>query len=460
MAQYQSFPEVPGDSHTLDKLKALKLPDLHGRSFLDVGCNEGFFCGFAGFQGARRVVGIDHSAGFIERARRRFPACEFLCSDWTHLPDERFDVILLASSLHYAEDQAAMVRKLVDMLAPDGVLVLEIGIASSPKAEWTRVKRGIDERYFPSMPQLREVLSDYAWKWMGKSVPQAGDPIGRHVIHVSRRRPAAYLLMQPPGYGKSSIARRLFLPSGVQVVSGDELISEIAEGKREASAKLSECLARDYSPFHIDKTIHRAFDAGLADELVMLWTSVAGDGDFALDAYVPAGHQEQVENELLRHGYLPITLRWEKVGPRTGASESLANQAEAFYFALAGTAVLDAQPRDGGRDAVGFVDEVTLVDGRLVVRGWAVSSQGQLPARMHVQIGARTVIVERFDKQSRPDVQRHLGLPHALVGYCFEIEVPEASSLAAVADGFEVYDPAGASFRLAGPVAKVFADAG
>ena len=107
MAQYQSFPDVPGDSHTLDKLKALQLPDLRGRSFLDVGCNEGFFCGFASYQGASRVLGVDHTAGFVERARRRFPACEFLCTDWNHLPDERFDVILLASALHYAEDLGA-----------------------------------------------------------------------------------------------------------------------------------------------------------------------------------------------------------------------------------------------------------------------------------------------------------------------------------------------------------------
>ena len=73
MAQYQSFPDAAGDSRTLDKLKALRLPDLAGKSFLDVGCNEGFFCGFARFLGAGRVVGVDHSEQFIARARVRFP---------------------------------------------------------------------------------------------------------------------------------------------------------------------------------------------------------------------------------------------------------------------------------------------------------------------------------------------------------------------------------------------------
>ena len=122
MAQYQSFPDATGDSRTLEKLKALKLPDLAGRDFLDVGCNEGFFCGFAKFAGAQRSVGIDRSAAFIARARQRFPACDILERDWNRLPEGPFDVVLLASALHYADDQAALVHRLVDLLAPDGTV--------------------------------------------------------------------------------------------------------------------------------------------------------------------------------------------------------------------------------------------------------------------------------------------------------------------------------------------------
>ena len=141
MAQYQSFPDAAGDSLTLDKLKTLHLPELSGKSFFDVGCNEGFFCGFAHFQGATRVLGIDQSAAYLARARKRFPACEFREQDWTSLPDERFDVILLASALHYAEDQTALIGALVERLAEDGVLVLELARnvridARRPGAEW------------------------------------------------------------------------------------------------------------------------------------------------------------------------------------------------------------------------------------------------------------------------------------------------------------------------------------
>ena len=182
MAQYQTFPDAAGDSRTQEKLEALKLPDLTGRSFLDVGCNEGFFCGFAKFLGAQRSIGLDHSKLFIERARQRFPDCEFRHQGWEHLPKGPFDVILLASALHYAEDQPGLVHRLVEKLLPDGVLVLEMGIVSSPENAWLEVERGIDRRTFPTMAKLREILDGYAWKWMGKSVPQDGDPVEGAVL--------------------------------------------------------------------------------------------------------------------------------------------------------------------------------------------------------------------------------------------------------------------------------------
>ena len=153
---YQSFPDQAGGSHSFDKLTQLRLPPLAGRSFLDVGCNEGFFCGFAHQQKASRAVGIDMNAGFLKRAQQRFPQCEFLNQTWDVLPEGPFDVILLASAVHYADDQPALIKRLVDHLSPDGTLVLELGIFSSPENEWKPVKRSIDTRYFPTMAKLKD----------------------------------------------------------------------------------------------------------------------------------------------------------------------------------------------------------------------------------------------------------------------------------------------------------------
>ena len=461
MAQYQSFPSVAGDSNTFEKLKSLLLPDFAGRSFLDVGCNEGFFCGFAKFQGASRVLGIDHSAAFLGRARIRFPDCEFRCQDWEPLPDEQFDVILLASALHYAEDQATLLSRLVERLTPDGVLVLELGIASAPGSEWVRVKRGIDERDFPTMAKLREVLADYAWKWMGRSVSQAGDPVPRHVIHVMRRRPVAYLLMQPPGYGKSSIADKLFGPAGIQVVSGDQQLSLIAADKITASAELAEIIRRDYSPFRLDQVVQRIFDGNVGVSLVDAWISAGGRGDFAVDAYVPESYHPIVRQRLQERGYVPVTLCWDKIGLHPVPAAALDTQAEAFYMSMTHQEESSAPsgPLIGHVGFRGFVDEVSVEGGQLRVRGWTVGPDGGPPRSLGVRIGDREFLVDRFDRQLRPDVQRHLALAHGLVGYAFVLDDTGVSTVEELSGRFEVFVPGGDNIPLAAPVQQMLREA-
>jgi len=430
MAQYQSFPDAGGDSRTLEKLKALNLPELAGRSFLDVGCNEGFFCGFAKFQGAARSVGLDHSRLFIERARKRFPDCEFHLQGWDALPEGPFDVILLASALHYADDQPALIRRLVDRLSPDGVLVLELGIVSVPTNEWVKVLRGIDERYFPTMTMLREVLADYAWKWMGPSVSQDGDPVPRHVVHISRRRPIAYLLLQPPGYGKTTIAKGLFTPAGVPTVSGDEVILQVVKGKKEAPPALRDLLSEDFSPFRIDQTIRKVFEAGWETELIKLWLREAGDGNFALDVYIPDEQQAVVESLLAQAGYLPVTLRWDRVGAGLPSADSIARQAEAYFLSLT-----DVEPKTdeaAGEKTVrdqsaGYVDEFVLGGDHVSIRGWAVDRSGAAPRSLAIKLDKRVHHISAFERQARPDVQQHLGLPHSLFGYRLSLPVASGS---------------------------------
>ncbi|MGJ4803769.1 methyltransferase domain-containing protein [Luteimonas sp. SDU82] len=452
MAQYQTFPGAEGASRTLDKLKALKLPVLEGRSFLDVGCNEGFFCGFAAFLGASRVVGVDRSSLFLDRAKARFPGCEFLQQAWDHLPDGQFDVILLASALHYADDQPALIRRLVERLSPDGMLVLELGIVSDPVSEWVTVDRGIDTRLFPTMPKLREILADYAWKWMGPSVDQAGDPIMRHVVHVSRRRPLAYLLMQPPGFGKSSIASRLFDAAGVRIVSGDQSIAAIAKRQLAVSSALQATVAEDYSPFRLDQVIARVLERGLGGDLVDAWTRLAGPGDFALDMFIPVEYQQFIVERLTQSGYLPVHLGWERVGPALMPAAALAEQADLFCASLGGD---EPDGMDAGKGLRGFVDDLGIVDGRLRLRGWAIDAEGRLPDALCVRINGQEYPVPSFEAQARPDVQRHLRLAHAEAGYALTLDVPGLEHLSDIGADFAVTSPAGGRLRLTGRVRQM-----
>lgn len=459
MAQYQSFPDAPGDSRTLDKLKALRLPALAGKRFLDIGCNEGFFCGFAQFEGAAAVVGIDRSPLFIERARARFAGCQFLQQGWEQLPDGPFDVILLASALHYADDQPDLIRRLVERLSADGVLVLELGIAASDKAEWRTITRGIDERLFPSMLQLRQTLADYAWKWVGKSINQDGDPVGRHVLHISRRRPLAYLLMQPPGYGKSSIAARL--APALPVVSGDEVLSRIAAGKLEASPQLAALVAGDFSPFTLDVTIRRVFEQQCAAELVALWLAQVQGADFVFDGYVPAEYQKTVSEQLVRAGYLPVQLQWERAGAAQQPLDWLQQRADAYYHWLADPADVAATPAQSIASQ-GCVDEIHLQEGGLLIRGWAVESNGRLPEQLQVRLGSQRQLLPLARSELRHDVQRHLQLPHALLGFCVFWPQPEpGEALRLARKRLEVSLPAGKTlYQAADLVQRLVRSAG
>ena len=321
MTQYQSFPGVNGASESLAKLKALRLPSFQGKRFLDVGCNEGFFCGYARFDGASEAVGIDKSRVAVSRAQVRFPDCRFFAQSWQQLPDGRFDVILLASALHYAEDQAALIYRLMDSLSDNGTLVLEMGIAPSGKSEWVSVKRSIDERLFPSRGKLAEILAEYAWKIVGYSVQQAGDPLSRYVVHVRRQRPFVFLLLESPGSGKTTLCRTLFAKAQVAVVSGDLTYRKLSDRQIPASEALASVICEDFSPQY-DRVADKVFAQGLAGDLVEVWCRQGGGGEFALDSYVPEKYQQEVKNAFDERGYVPVVLNWEMEKSMSGPGDA------------------------------------------------------------------------------------------------------------------------------------------
>ena len=106
---YQSFDEDEGHSRSGDKLKSIKIPqDLSGKSVLDIGCNEGFFCVQAKKRGASYVLGVDTHPPFIETALQRADQCDadvdFIVGNIFNVSGKRFDVILVLSVLHYIKN--------------------------------------------------------------------------------------------------------------------------------------------------------------------------------------------------------------------------------------------------------------------------------------------------------------------------------------------------------------------
>lgn len=71
---YQTIPVVDGiatrgSTDSMGRMKLLQLPDLSGKTVLDVGCNSGMYCFECKKENASRVVGIDPQIHRIEQAR-------------------------------------------------------------------------------------------------------------------------------------------------------------------------------------------------------------------------------------------------------------------------------------------------------------------------------------------------------------------------------------------------------
>ncbi len=421
--QYQSFPDAPGDSQSLAKLKALRLPLMVGQRFLDIGCNEGFFCGYAQFAGAARVVGLDQSETFISRARQRFAGVEFLHQSWDALPPGPFDVVLLASSLHYARDQADLIHRAVQTLSPTGTLVLELGVAPGEHSAWVEVQRGADRRLFATWAKLTEVLAPHAWKLISKSVAQKGDPVPRYTLHINARKPVAYLLMQPPGFGKSTFGKELFKPAGVPVVAGDLCLMEIAEGKVPADEALRTVVAAKCSPDALDKTLLALLKAELLPQLVQVWLAKANGKTFALDAFVPAAFREQVEQIVKAAGYLVVRLEWERPGAELMASGKVEDLADAWVAELAIPPGMPAQAMPF-KGTLGAVTQLGVNQQVMDVTGWAVHQNGLMPKYIGIKVGEHMTVYSRFDRVARPTVKERLGLPHVMYGFKIRQAIP------------------------------------
>ncbi|WP_309110854.1 class I SAM-dependent methyltransferase [Saccharothrix sp.] len=117
------------------------LPDLRGRSVLDVACGTGFYPRLFRAAGAERVVGVDSSTEMIAYARhveQREPAgIEYHQHDAATLPVlGSFDVVTALWLLGYAEDVAAldaMIANLKANTAPGGTVVV---LVPNPDADW------------------------------------------------------------------------------------------------------------------------------------------------------------------------------------------------------------------------------------------------------------------------------------------------------------------------------------
>jgi ubiquinone/menaquinone biosynthesis C-methylase UbiE len=232
---YQSHDEsVDPMSDSFHKLKRLNLPsDMTGNSFLDIGCNEGFFCAEARRRGASTVIGIDSDPNAIEFAKSKYSdgSIIFLNQSWDNLPYEKFDFILWASAMHYERYPRNVLSEIYKRLNRYGILILECGVSEGDRKEMYVQQRTEDTLWYPTMRMLfNEILKDFSVRQVSDGHIPVGDSIDRFVFHCQRKMPTVLLLTGGYQAGKTSLSR-LLDPVSSQYVGVDNLIARLSIGK-------------------------------------------------------------------------------------------------------------------------------------------------------------------------------------------------------------------------------------
>ncbi|MEM1051354.1 MAG: class I SAM-dependent methyltransferase [Pseudomonadota bacterium] len=205
--------------HTKRKYDTLGLPDLRGKRYADLGCNAGMFCRFAVDDGASKVVGVDIDARLLDIARENVPEAEFFNSRFEDiaLDDHTFDVITIASAIHYSERFLVVANIILDLLADDGLLVIEGGLydpegkteLNTPVPNWREIGdhcRHLSRRF------VADVLFPHCEvSLVGPSLRQGGDNLERYAVHV-RKRPGEQRIASP-------VTARLDLPEFLRAIT-------------------------------------------------------------------------------------------------------------------------------------------------------------------------------------------------------------------------------------------------
>lgn len=129
--EYQESKRLPFRLHIEEHSMFELLPDLAGRSVVDLACGEGIYSRKLLRRGAARVVGVDISPEMVSLARQAEEAeplgAEYLVADVATVDiDEHFDVALCSFLFNYArsrDELRSLVKSVAGLLRPGGCVV-------------------------------------------------------------------------------------------------------------------------------------------------------------------------------------------------------------------------------------------------------------------------------------------------------------------------------------------------
>ena len=129
---YSQLPRSVGGLDAAPEWPALRamLPDLQGKSVLDLGCGYGWFCRWAAEQGAAPVLGVDVSEKMLAQARGMggHAALSYARLDLEQLalPPATYDLVYSSLAFHYIADFPTLLAAIGHGLTPGGKLVFSI----------------------------------------------------------------------------------------------------------------------------------------------------------------------------------------------------------------------------------------------------------------------------------------------------------------------------------------------
>jgi SAM-dependent methyltransferase len=146
--EYQESKRLPFRLHIEEHSMFELLPDLAGRSVVDLACGEGIYSRKLLRRGAARVVGVDISPEMISLARRAEQAeplgAEYVVADVATVDiGERFDVALCSFLFNYArsrDELRSLVKSVAGLLRPGGRVVGCNDYPDNPPAHFHRYR--------------------------------------------------------------------------------------------------------------------------------------------------------------------------------------------------------------------------------------------------------------------------------------------------------------------------------
>lgn len=149
---YKQIRKNEGNANNIFEEPALLslLPDLAGKTVLDLGCGFGEHCLHFIQTGAKKVVGIDISKKMLNIAmtENSNPNITYLNMPMENISelDEKFDVVVSSLALHYVEDYAGLIHNIYALLKEDGDFVFSqenpLNTCFSDGQRWTRDETG------------------------------------------------------------------------------------------------------------------------------------------------------------------------------------------------------------------------------------------------------------------------------------------------------------------------------